>query len=101
MIDSIEFDQQKSLAIRVVNLVSRMVGFMYGSKNQGDDEDQNPYLKSLSKKSSEDSDKKSIELAIKARQSQSDQLQSYNDLARTLAEKNSKVLAATERMKEV
>lgn len=61
-----------------------------------EDNDKDPFDRQ-SETQPDNNEKIMIDLAIKARQSEQAQLESYNDLARTLDEKNRQL---TERMKE-
>lgn len=86
MIDSIEWKSHRSMSIRMVNVFRVLVSAMYGVKSEDGDSD--PMMEIEDK--TEDHDKIALELAIKARQSQDNLIQSYNDLAATLQEQDRK-----------
>lgn len=86
MIDSIEWKSHRSMSIRMVNVFRVLISAMYGVKSEDGDSD--PMMEIEDK--TEDHDKIALELAIKARQSQDNLIQSYNDLAATLQEQDRK-----------
>ena len=78
----------------MVNVFRVLLGAMYGTTIEDEDRDPNDKVE---KSITTTQEKQSLELAIAARQQKENQLQSYNDLAATLAESNRKL---NERMKE-